>query len=118
MQPWRIDSDTKDYRQVPPRVMASLDSPRVQYRLCNAVLRILWILTAGASLAVGFWCSRRLALIPLMTGLSLVLLVMWRRDLIARRMEQRRKPCKIKGAVEEENPSAVDSIPDKEPSCR
>ena len=78
--------------------MADLSSPRVQYRLCGIALRVLWLLTFASAAVTSIAYSPRMALVPLVVGFGIIALCLLRRDYIARRMEQRRKPYRVKSS--------------------
>jgi hypothetical protein len=70
------------------------DSPRAKYRKYSVLLRIIWILILIVG-GIGFHYNTRVGFEVLMGGFSILAVVLWLRDNVARRMEQRRKPVRL-----------------------
>ncbi len=72
-----------------------LDSPRTWYSVFGVLVRVTWALVAGAAV-FAFLQNVRSGFIVLLVGFSLLIVQLLVRDYLSRRLEQRRKPYRIK----------------------
>jgi len=72
-----------------------LDSPRIQYRWCTVLIRITLALVIGSAV-FAFQQNVRMGFLVLLVGCSLLIVQLLLRDYLSRRLEQRRKPYRIK----------------------
>ncbi len=72
-----------------------LDSPNTWYRIFGVLVRVTWALVAGLAVFV-FFQDVRSGFKVLMAGFALLIVQLFIRDYLSRRLEQRRKPYRIK----------------------
>jgi hypothetical protein len=73
------------------------DSPKNWYHLFCILVRVTWVLVAGTAV-FAFLQNVRSGFVVLLVGFSILIVLLLARDYLSRRLEQRRKPYRIKYA--------------------
>jgi hypothetical protein len=82
------------------------DSPKNWYQFFCILVRVTWILVAGTAV-FAFLQNVRSGFVVLLVGFSVLIVLLLVRDYLSRRLEQRRKPYRIKyGPGEVPEPTA------------